>query len=136
MIGGCMKIDISSDRDIIQARAETRELLKQLAFPNTVSAFVITAVSELTRNIISYAGRGVLHIEALQGRGKKGVEIVAEDQGPGIMNIEDALQDGFSSINSLGLGLPGVKRLMDEFEISSEVQKGTRVRAVKWHNIT
>ena len=93
---------------------------------------IATAISELARNIVLYAGRGEIHLEIIEDGDKQGVQVIAADSGPGISNVEQAMQDGYSTSGSLGLGLPGVRRLMDEMKIQSEVGKGTTVRARKW----
>ena len=91
-----------------------------------------TAISELARNIVSYAGQGEIVLRATQNSGSPGVTVIARDDGPGIPSIEQALRDGYSTSGSLGLGLPGVRRLVDEFEIASEVGRGTTVTIRKW----
>jgi serine/threonine-protein kinase RsbT len=93
---------------------------------------LMTAASELVTNILKYARRGTLSLRRLGDGGRAGLEVVAEDRGPGIADVSLALQDRFSTAGTLGLGLPGVRRLMDEFEISSTVGRGTRVRVRKW----
>jgi serine/threonine-protein kinase RsbT len=96
------------------------------------ATLVATAISELARNIILYAKRGHITLQALANSGSRGIAIVARDEGPGIPDVRRALEDGYSTSRSLGLGLPGVRRLMDEFEIESEVNRGTRVTVRKW----
>ena len=123
---------ISSDSDILKARQNGREMALELNFPSVDSILIATAISELARNIIQYAGRGEIIITfAVEGE-KRGIVIVAHDDGPGILDVKEAMQDGYSTSGGLGLGLPGVKRLMDEFEIFSEENVGTTVRAKKW----
>jgi serine/threonine-protein kinase RsbT len=92
---------------------------------------VATAISEIARNIINYAIKGELLLSVVKN-GQEGISITASDEGPGIRNIEQAMQNGYSSSGSLGLGLPGAKRLMDEFEIESQPGKGTTIRMKKW----
>lgn len=128
-----LQIPILSDQDIIIARTQARVLLNDLQFSGSRIAFIITSISELARNIVRYAETGTIYMHEISGPNGVGVEIIAEDSGPGIENIDNALRDGFSTSNSLGLGLPGVKRLMDSFEIESTA-KGTRVSAIKWSN--
>jgi serine/threonine-protein kinase RsbT len=125
-------ISILSDADIITARQESRQLAIQLGLRTTDQTLIVTAVSEVARNILQYAKRGEINLTLIQEGGKQGLMVVAEDQGPGIPNIQQAMQDGYSTGNSLGLGLSGAKRLMDEFEISSEVGKGTVIKMKKW----
>lgn len=127
------RIPILSDQDIIIARTQARILLNDLHFSGARIAFIITSISELARNILRYAETGFIYIYELSGPNGVGVEIIAEDSGPGISDLDSALRDGFSTSNSLGLGLPGVKRLMDAFEIESTTE-GTRVCAVTWSN--
>lgn len=127
-----MRIEISHDEDIINARSSARAILQGLYFSNTLVAFILTAISEIARNIVQYAGKGVIEVKEITSESHTGIEVIATDQGPGISNIEDAMRDGFSTSNSLGLGLPGVKRMMDEFSIESTLGHGTKVRFVKW----
>jgi len=123
---------INKDEDIILARQYARDRARELGFGLADQTRITTAVSELARNIYLYAKTGRVLIKALSDNAKKGIEIIAEDQGPGIPDIEMAMQDGYSMNNGLGQGLPGAKRLMDEFEIKSEVGKGTTVVIRKW----
>jgi serine/threonine-protein kinase RsbT len=126
------RVAIASEMDIINARKLGREFAQQLGFGPVDCAEVATVISELARNIVLYAGRGTISICPLcQQRRVIGIEILAEDQGPGIEDLEEAARDGFSTSGSLGLGLPGARRLVDRFELHSRVGKGTRVRAVK-----
>ncbi len=125
-------VPISSDGDVVTARQEGRALAVQLGFSGTDLALIATAISEVARNIISYAKRGEIILHHAEQGGKHGIVIVARDQGPGIRDIAQAMQDGYSSAKSLGLGLPGAKRLMDEFYITSEVNTGTTVTMTKW----
>lgn len=105
----------------------------ELGFPKTDLALIATAISELARNILTYAGEGEIEVAVEEAGGRRGLVITARDQGPGIADIALALQDGYSTSRSLGIGLPGVQRLMDEFEVTSEQGSGTIVRATKWH---
>jgi len=123
---------VSSDSDILKARQNGREMARELNFSSGDSTLVATAISELARNIMQYAGQGEIVIAAAEEGPKRGIVIVAHDDGPGIPDISEALQDGYSTSGGLGLGLPGVKRLMDEFEIVSEENAGTTVRVKKW----
>lgn len=126
------KISINSELDIVIARQIGREMAKEFGFATIDLALIATAISELTRNIISYANKGTVYIKLLQEPSRKGIMVVAQDKGPGIENIELAMQDGYSTGKSLGLGLPGVRRLMDDFLITSELGKGTTITAKKW----
>ncbi len=123
---------IRSDLDIVSARVEARDLAKQLGFGTIDQARIATAISELTRNIVLYAGEGTITLRVLQQGGKRGLEVVCEDQGPGIEDLDLVMQDGYSTSRGLGMGLPGARRLMDEFEIHSQVGEGTTVIARKW----
>ncbi len=125
-------IAIRADVDIITARQRGRDLGLELGFPKTELALIATAISELARNILTYATQGEIEVAIEEGGARRGLLIVARDEGPGIADIGLALQDGYSTSRSLGIGLPGVRRLMDEFEVTSELGAGTTVRAVKW----
>jgi serine/threonine-protein kinase RsbT len=125
-------IAVRADVDIITARQRGRDLGAELGFPKTDLALIATAISELARNILTYAGEGEIEVAVQEGEGRRGILIVARDQGPGIADIALALQDGYSTSRSLGIGLPGVGRLMDEIEVTSEPGSGVVVRAAKW----
>jgi serine/threonine-protein kinase RsbT len=127
-----IRIPIHTDKDIVSARQKGRTLALSLGFSEIDSTLVATAISELARNIVTYAKRGEIHIQANGNSGGPCIQVIAKDRGAGIPNIKLALQDGFSTSGSLGLGLPGVKRLVDEFEIVSNVGKGTVVKFKKW----
>ena len=124
-------IRIQHDADVVRARKSARELASKLDFSRTDLTLIATAVSEIARNIVRFAGNGQLHIE-LVDQPRPGIRIVARDTGPGIPNIDQALADGYSTYNGLGLGLPGARRLMDEFTITSEINLGTTVTMTKW----
>jgi serine/threonine-protein kinase RsbT len=132
IIASEVRLPIDSQTDIVAARENGRELAEWCGFHDADRAIVSTAISELARNIIHYATRGEIVLRLLDDGGKRGVEVLAADAGPGIPDVALAMQDGFSTSGSLGLGLPGVRRLMDEFEISSEFGRGTTVTARKW----
>ncbi len=125
-------IAVRADVDIITARQRGRDLGAELGFPKTDLALIATAISELARNILTYAGEGEIEVAVQESEGRRGILIVARDQGPGIADIALALQDGYSTSRSLGIGLPGVGRLMDEIEVTSEPGSGVVVRAAKW----
>jgi serine/threonine-protein kinase RsbT len=129
---GGVGVPIKSNRDIIVARQRGRELAAQLGFSDTDLTLIATAISELARNIVLYAKSGEIVLMSIQQGDKKGIAVVAQDEGPGIPDIRRALDDGYSTSRSLGLGLPGVRRLMDEFEITSEVNCGTTVTVRQW----
>ncbi len=125
-------VPIDSDVDIISARQRGRALAAELGFLGGDLALIATAISEMARNIVVYAKRGEIVLSPVQEGGKRGILVVARDRGPGIPDVALAMQDGYSTGKSLGLGLPGAKRIMDEFEIVSEVGKGTTVTMKKW----
>lgn len=108
------------------------KLAAAAGFDRILQNRVSTAVSELVTNICRYAKKGTIHIKVIEGAKKKGIEIIAGDDGPGIEDVEKAMQEGFSTAKSLGIGLPGVRRLMDEFEIETTPGKGTRIVVRKW----
>jgi len=127
-----IRVTISSDQDIVLARQKGRALALELGFSSGDATLIATAISELARNIVSYAGNGQIGLKDIQGSTRAGISITASDNGPGIPNVGQALRDGFSTSGSLGLGLPGVRRLMDEFEIDSKPGQGTKVAVKKW----
>lgn len=132
MVSGVAQIAIRADLDIISARQRGRAIAAELGFNKGELALIATAISELARNILTYAGEGEIVLEPVTQNGKRGIAVIARDRGPGIANLELALQDGYSTSRSLGIGLPGVRRLMDEFELSSTLGAGTTVAATKW----
>ncbi|MGB8217229.1 MAG: anti-sigma regulatory factor [Candidatus Methanoperedens sp.] len=127
---GCIPID--SEIDIVTARQKGREMAARLGFQSTELTLIATAISEVARNIVEYARDGEISLNVAAQGDKRGIVVIACDNGPGIPDIKLAMQDGYSTGNSLGLGLPGAKRLMDEFEIVSEVGKGTKITMKKW----
>ena len=126
------RLSIQSDTDASRAALETTQYSLAAGFDETPSRMIATAVSELARNILKYAGTGEIRLRQVEGRCGRGVEIEAADRGPGIEDTEEAMRDHFSSGGTLGLGLPGVKRMMDEFSLESTPGEGTRVTARKW----
>ena len=128
-----IEISIEADADIVAARKQGRMLAVRLGFSPSDATIVATAISELARNIVLYAKRGEIILNAVKHDDQSAVIITARDQGMGIPDLSRALQDGYSTSGRLGVGLPGVKRLMDEFDILSEIGKGTIVTAAKWH---
>ena len=126
------EIPITSESDIVEVRRRIREESNLLGFDATEVTRIVTSASELARNIYRYAKEGSLHWTGMEKTTPRGIELVFEDQGPGIPDVEQAMTPGFSTMRGLGLGLPGTKRLMDEMEIESEVGKGTRVVIRKW----
>lgn len=127
-----VRVTIRSDTDIIMVRQQSRVLAKELGFSARDLTLIATALSELARNIVEYARQGEIILSRINQEGHQGLVIIARDSGPGIADIERAMQDGYSTGKGLGLGLPGTKRLMDEFEITSGMGQGTTVKVTKW----
>jgi serine/threonine-protein kinase RsbT len=125
-------IPISSVADIKTAREQGRSLATKLGFSGSDPTLITTAISEIARNITEHAKKGTIIIHPVKENSKYGIAIIAQDEGPGIPDVTRAMQDGFSTGQGLGLGLPGSKRLMDEFRIISEVGKGTTIHMKKW----
>lgn len=132
MSAGEIRVTINSDQDIVTARQKGRALAADLGFSATDSTLIATAISELARNIVSYARKGEITLRAIHGSSRHGILMVASDDGPGIPDVLQAMRDGFSTSGSLGLGLPGVRRLMDDFQITSQPGLGTTVTVKKW----
>ncbi len=129
-----VRVRIHSDLDIMRARQEGRKLAIELGFSTTEATVIVAAISELARNIVMYARDGEILLTGVNDRDRYGIIVVAKDEGPGIPDIRLAMQDGYSTSGGLGLGLPGAKRLMDEFDIRSKEGQGTTVVAKKWRN--
>jgi len=125
-------VPITTDTDVVVARQKGRELAAELGFVSTDSTLLATAISELARNIVRYAKHGEIVIAPIQSGDRVGITVVARDKGPGIASILLAMQDGYSTSGGLGLGLPGVNRLMDEFHLASDANVGTTVTIKKW----
>jgi serine/threonine-protein kinase RsbT len=125
-------VSISTDADIVKARQVGRALAARAGCSATDLTMVATAISEIARNIVTYARGGEMEMRLVEQRGRRCLRIVATDQGPGIEDIERALEDGYTTGAGLGLGLPGTRRLVDEFSITSEPGRGTRVVMCKW----
>ncbi|HEU5179954.1 MAG TPA: anti-sigma regulatory factor [Candidatus Polarisedimenticolia bacterium] len=125
-------VPIESDTDIVVARQQGRAIGHEVGFSPGDLAMIATAISELARNIVTYAERGEIAVRILVEGSRRGIVVVSRDQGPGIRDIPQAMRDGHSTSGGLGLGLPGVKRLMDDFEIDSAPGRGTRVTIRKW----
>lgn len=123
---------LASEDDLIAARAAVRSLAMQQGFSAVDLARIVTAASELARNVCVHAGRGTMQLESVCSAARFGVRIVVRDDGPGIADIDQAMQDGWSSGQGLGKGLPGSRRLVDEFEIESAPGRGTTVTVTKW----
>ncbi|MFJ7640697.1 anti-sigma regulatory factor [Peribacillus sp. NPDC097264] len=129
-VQSCVKI--INEWDIVAARQLGRNFAKELGFGTVDQARITTAISELARNIYLYAGQGNVSLEKLLVNGKSGLKIIAEDNGPGIQDIRRVMEDGFTTSGGLGAGLPGAKRLMDDFDIESIPGEGTKISAIKW----
>jgi serine/threonine-protein kinase RsbT len=126
-------IPVKSDLDIVSARVEGRNLAREMGFGTIDQARIATAISELARNVVLYAGSGTVTIRVIATRdGRRGLEVLCEDNGPGIADLALAQQDGYSTSGGLGMGLPGTRRLMDEFYIETELDVGTKVTVRKW----
>ena len=129
---GDVCVPIRTDADVVAARSLGRSVAETHGFGGTDVTMIATAISELARNILKYAHEGEIVVETVERNSQPGVSVVARDEGPGIRDVGLAMQDGFSTANSLGLGLPGTRRLMDEFEIVSSPGAGTVITAIKW----
>jgi serine/threonine-protein kinase RsbT len=125
-------VRIEDESGILQARKDARALAADLGFDGTSQTRIATAISELARNILKYARCGEILLRPVSRDGAAGITVVAADEGPGIADLSKAMTDGFSTGHGLGLGLPGTRRLMDDFELASEVGSGTVVTATTW----
>ena len=131
-MGDDLVVQIRADADVLLARQKARELAKSLRFTGSELTLIATAISEVARNIVTYARRGEIVLRLVNQGRRRGIRVIAQDQGPGIADIPRAMEDGYSTSSSLGLGLPGSKRLMDDFDIVSALGKGTTVTMTKW----
>jgi len=125
-------VEVASEEDVVVARTKGKEMAKTMGFGTVDQTRIATGISELTRNILQYAQRGHLTLRPLDTQVRQGLEILAEDNGPGIANLNVVLEGRHQPTRGLGLGIPGTRRLMDEFQMTSQVGQGTRVRCVKW----
>jgi serine/threonine-protein kinase RsbT len=126
-------IPIESDADVVTARQQARAMAGDLELTSTDQTLLATAISEVARNITTYAKRGEVELSVVHDDdGRDGIRVIARDQGPGIENLELALQDGYTSGGGLGLGLPGARRLVDDFHIETAPGQGTTVTLVMW----
>ena len=123
---------VESEAGVVAARQTGRELAADLGFSATEQTLIATAISEIARNIIQYAGKGEIWMTRTQEDGRLGIKVTAKDQGPGIADLEQAMRDGFSTGRGMGLGLPGARRLMDQFHSESEPGHGTTIVMRKW----
>ena len=126
------RIKVEEGDDLVRVRGRARESSIEMGFGRTDQVRFVTAVSELARNILRYGESGTVEISRIKKEGRRGLRFKFQDSGPGIADIELAMTDGYSTGGGLGKGLPGAKRLVDDFEIESEVGKGTTVTITKW----
>jgi serine/threonine-protein kinase RsbT len=131
-VGAVLRILLESDADITRARRLGRALAVTLPFTTSELRAITTAIAELGRNILAFASRGEIRITLLARDGRTGLEIVADDTGPGMYDPALALVDGFSTSGRSGTGLAGLRRMMDSFEMTSQVGVGTRISMQKW----
>jgi serine/threonine-protein kinase RsbT len=131
-VAGDVRVAIRTDADVVTARQEARSMGAGLGFSSTDLTLLATAISEVARNITTYAGEGEVTLRVLDDGRRSGIEVVASDEGPGIADVELAMRDGYTTGNGLGLGLPGARRLVDEFELRTALGSGTSIRLVKW----
>jgi serine/threonine-protein kinase RsbT len=129
-----VRVAIASDADLVTARAEARAMAERLGFPRPDPTLIATAISEVARNIVVHAGRGEIVLEPFEDGDRYGLVVTASDEGPGIRDVDAALRDDHSGRGGLGLGLPGARRLMDDFEIASDADTGTTVTMCKWRH--
>jgi serine/threonine-protein kinase RsbT len=127
-------IPVASVNDIVTARLQGRVLAERLGFSPGEATLVATAISELARNIVQYAGKGDVVVRSAHNGTRRGIVVVARDHGPGIADVKLAVRSGYSTSGGLGLGLPGVRRIVDDFQIVSERHRGTTVTVTKWRN--
>jgi serine/threonine-protein kinase RsbT len=127
-----LRLPVASERDLVTARAEGRALALELGFSPTDATLIATAISEIGRNILVHVGEGEMQLSSVVEDTRRGLVVVAVDHGPGIRDVDSALELGYASRGGLGLGLPGARRLMDEFEIQSDPDHGTTVTMMKW----
>ena len=131
-MGDEIRVPIADDRDLVAARGEGRALAGRLGFSRTDATLIATAISEVGRNILVHAGQGEIELRPAREGNRTGLVVVARDQGPGIRDVGAAMRDGYGTKNGLGLGLPGARRIMDDFRIDTEVGRGTTVAMCKW----
>ena len=127
-----VRVPVASETDLVLARRKGRAMAEELGLSPTEATLVATAISELARNIVHYAQSGEILLRLVNHGDRRGITIEARDQGPGIADTRLAVEEGYSSSGGLGLGLPGVRRIMDQFDISSELGRGTTITVTKW----
>ena len=126
------ELSIKNERDIVAARRTVRESAYQLGFTEMEVTRIVTAASELARNVFKYAGGGVMRWRMIQVNSRRGIELQFEDHGPGIADINLAFQDGYTTSGGMGMGLPGARRLVDQLDVNSVVGQGTSIIMRKW----
>ena len=129
-------LPIRSDADVVAARQHARTIAQEMGFGATDVTLWATAISEIARNITTYAGEGEIVLSVVRRDDRAGIRVEARDEGPGIRDVERAMEDGYSTGSGMGLGLPGARRLTDEFAIDSRPGQGTTVVMVKWGRAT
>ncbi len=127
-----VRVAINADADLVGARAEGRAMAERLGFPRPDPTLIATAISEVARNIVVHVGRGEIVLRPFEDADRFGLVVIAIDDGPGIRDVEAALRDDYSGRGGLGLGLPGARRLMDDFQVASDADTGTTVTMSKW----
>jgi serine/threonine-protein kinase RsbT len=127
-----VRVPINADADLVAARAEGRAMAERLGFPRPDPTLIATAISEVARNIVVHVGHGEIVLRPFEEADRYGLVVIASDHGPGIRDVEAAVRDDYSGRGGLGLGLPGARRLMDDFEIVSGPDTGTTVTMKKW----
>ncbi len=128
-------VPIHVEGDVVVARRAVRDAANRMGFGNTDTTRIVTAASELARNIVKYAGTGTMLIRAIEHESRAGLELVFADRGPGIADIQQAMTEGYSTTGGLGMGLPGARRLMDDMQVQSKVGEGTCVVVRKWRRL-
>jgi anti-sigma regulatory factor (Ser/Thr protein kinase) len=131
-MGGDSRVPVRVEADILAARRAARTMALELGFAPLELTMIATAISEIARNMIVYGGGGEMMFEAVPEPSRRGLRVIAADRGPGIPDVDRAMRDGFSTGKGLGLGLPGARRLMDDFHVASSVGNGTTVTMTKW----
>ena len=127
-----VRVDIGADEDLVPARAQARAMAERLGFSRTDATLIATAISEIARNIVVHVGQGEIELRPVEEESRSGLVVIARDDGPGIRDVEAVLRDGYAGQGGLGLGLPGARRLMDDFDITSQPGRGTTVTMTKW----
>jgi len=126
------EMDIIGETDVAYASLDAKDFAKEIGFSKAEQYMISTAVSELARNIFVYAKKGTIKLKLVENDSKRGIEVVAEDSGPGIQDVDKAMEDNFSTGGTMGIGLPGTKRLMDDFQIDTHRTQGTKITIRKW----